>query len=104
MKTILEFIKKVIFFLFELNDRMQKSSFISKAESTLLDLEYKKVLDNSKKMDEDIRDAKRLINAMKNCPAVILVDEMNRLLSFDKKDITEQMCENLVSRLELYSK
>ena len=103
MKNIIKFLLRVVLFIIEIPSRLHKMNFIAMAELKLAETEYKHMLDKSEKTAKDIRDCKRLIKAMKKCPPIILVNQLRTLTSFEKDEITEDMCEVLLKRIELYS-
>ncbi len=102
MKRIKNFFTKVLFWYFDQQDKLKKSKYLEIAEDKLFELELDNIRYNNDESAKKLSDAKRLVSAIKDCPAPIVMDELEPLLVLRKDQITDAMCLRFVETLELY--
>ena len=105
MKKIFNFFIDVLVWIIELPIRMDKSHLVDNLELKLLDYEYNHKLLNNDKSKSDLDLFTRLLNATRNCPAIILMDEVESLKSIieNRDNVTDELTINWIKRIELYS-
>lgn len=79
----------------------EKWRIINHFQSELNKLEYEYSLRPNDKLRQDIIDTKRLIKASGDCPAILLVSEVNIIKG---KRVTEEESMEFLYRIESYSK